>query len=210
MRGATQAFVPTGAQDLFQSTHPVRGATGFAGGGGGSGGDFNPRTPCGVRHAIGIQAARIEAISIHAPRAGCDRGDAGRGARGRHFNPRTPCGVRPVLIAILYSFGSFQSTHPVRGATRTGQFTRVVPVFQSTHPVRGATDRRRVALAIRRISIHAPRAGCDGVDCVVLAASDAFQSTHPVRGATSAGRCIQKPCTISIHAPRAGCDRQKL
>ena len=33
---------------------------------------FNPRAPCGARHAIGIQAARIEAISIHAPRVGRD------------------------------------------------------------------------------------------------------------------------------------------
>ncbi len=34
---------------------------------------FNPRAPCGARHAIGIQAARIEAISIHAPRVGRDK-----------------------------------------------------------------------------------------------------------------------------------------
>ena len=34
----------------------------------------------------------------------------------------------------------FQSTHPVRGATRAELLARNEYVFQSTHPVRGATD----------------------------------------------------------------------
>ena len=60
------------------------------------GGDFNPRTPCGVRRV----------------RAGCSAADHG------DFNPRTPCGVRPVLKAVAGFANTFQSTHPLRGATR--------------------------------------------------------------------------------------------
>ena len=42
--------------------------------------DFNPRTPCGVRHAERTDAALDEIISIHAPLAGCDgRGGAAGG-----------------------------------------------------------------------------------------------------------------------------------
>ena len=101
----------------------------------------------------------------------------------------------------------FQSTHPVRGATVTAGISSVVALrFQSTHPVRGATKypitRRkdhydfnpRTPCGVRptnlqsqidqlKISIHAPRAGCD----VYI---------HIKVGGFG----------ISIHAPRAGCD----
>ena len=57
-----------------------------------------------------------------------------------YFNPRTPCGVRP-------------DSSPVTSA----------PIkFQSTHPVRGATTGDGVVVTKNEISIHAPRAGCDG------------------------------------------------
>ena len=56
---------------------------------------------------------------------------------------------------------SFQSTHPVRGATFTPRKAPTFPVFQSTHPVRGATKNFRKRWKVIGISIHAPRAGCD-------------------------------------------------
>ena len=34
--------------------------------------DFNPRTPCGVRHIIFLKYSLESGISIHAPLAGCD------------------------------------------------------------------------------------------------------------------------------------------
>ncbi len=80
---------------------------------------------------------------------------------------------------------SFQSTHPVWGATVSGQSTGVSVTFQSTHPVWGAT----------------PRARNPNRD-------KAFQSTHPVWGATVADRHELHCNNISIHAPtpRVGCD----
>ena len=60
------------ADKVFQSTHPLRGAT----------------------LVIGISTAG-DRISIHAPLAGCDPPLPPRGGgERRNFNPRTPCGVR--------------------------------------------------------------------------------------------------------------------
>ena len=101
---------------------------------------FNPRTPCGVRpftaaafsgetkisiHAplagcddpvIGHFDALAE-ISIHAPLAGCDRQDRPVLHAWIHFNPRTPCGVRLRQSGRTAAACTFQSTHPLRGAT---------------------------------------------------------------------------------------------
>ena len=103
---------------LFQSTHPVWGATPAA------------------------EAARgRRPISIHAPLSGCDMLTAAattvtdvvfqsthpiRGATQAfglqrlcciHFNPRTPCGVRRHGNITPWKTEKFQSTHPLRGAT---------------------------------------------------------------------------------------------
>ena len=124
---------------------------------------FNPRTPCGVRRLPGESYTTRNIISIHAPLAGCD-GDRS-----------TPI-MRP---------DAFQSTHPLRGATkaRAERETKIqdfnprtpcgvrLPIlfggtmaelFQSTHPLRGATF-----VQLREL-----------ID-------NLFQSTHPLRGATA-------------------------
>ena len=82
---------------------------------------FNPRTPCGVRRPGPGGAAAVRFISIHAPLTGCDLPPtAPSDGWGRHFNPRTPCGVRPAAHCSVRWLGTtFQSTHPLRGATRS-------------------------------------------------------------------------------------------
>ena len=78
----------------FQSTRPVRGATG------------------GVP-----AAAHLRPISIHAPRAGRDPPRSAP-CRSRHdFNPRAPCGARRPRRNVSECGNKFQSTRPVRGAT---------------------------------------------------------------------------------------------
>ena len=62
------ACVPS---NIFQSTHPLRGAT--------------------LRQ---IHWEFQKQISIHAPLAGCDIRIRGNNRRSSNFNPRTPCGVR--------------------------------------------------------------------------------------------------------------------
>ena len=79
---------------------------------------FNPRTPCGVRRRAYVAQRIGSFISIHAPRAGCDKATLQRSCAD----------------------AAFQSTHPVRGATKFAEFKRQMQgKFQSTHPVRGAT-----------------------------------------------------------------------
>ena len=61
---------------------------------------------------------RRRGISIHAPRAGCDAGV-----------------INNIAVTV-----EFQSTHPVRGATKGADGAPGKDgAFQSTHPVRGAT-----------------------------------------------------------------------
>ena len=79
-------------------------------------------------------------------------------------------------------------------------------LFQSTHPARGATRSYQCYEQGTRISIHAPREGCDAWMMALACFSSSFQSTHPARGATP-GVCASVVQTqISIHAPREGCD----
>ena len=124
----------------FQSTHPLRGATGRRV-------DFiapplyfNPRTPCGVR----LQSVN-PSIQVQ-----------------RDFNPRTPCGVRqchpsctqtgcPIsihaplagcdLFASPFGVTSSISIHaPLAGCDTTKDTDSATnEQFQSTHPLRGAT-----------------------------------------------------------------------
>ena len=124
----------------FQSTHPMRGATPRGHGQACGGVDFNPRTPCGVRLNVLMKVLEPILISIHAPHAGCDGRRRARLCAQRDFNPRTPCGVRLNGIINAINAITFQSTHPMRGAT--------ISLFNQMNDA--------------SISIHAPHAGCDG------------------------------------------------
>ena len=157
----------------------------------------------------GYRACPLGIISIHAPRAGCDA-----------LCRRATCRRR-----------TFQSTHPVRGATnlaKYGDFSGYI----SIHAPRAGCDLGvfDVVFGLVAISIHAPRAGCDAMGSGSTGVACVFQSTHPVRGATTFMPAHllplphfnpRTPCgvrpgqhfepalqlQISIHAPRAGCDR---
>ena len=148
---------------------------------------FNSRTPGGVRHG------QKQTICV-TPR----------------FNSRTPGGVRHQLLQTYRSFEEFQFTHPGRGATRhrTKDYARIM--FQFTHPGRGATKPELLDGDKERVSIHAPREGCDSpihpgttMRCSFnsrtpggvrhrrragQARGSQFQFTHPGRGATEAHR----------------------
>ena len=55
------------------------------------------------------------------------------------FNPRTHVRVRLLRNCVLAIHGTFQSTHPCKGATGTSQKGGDWMLFQSTHPCKGAT-----------------------------------------------------------------------
>ena len=124
----------------------------------------------------------------------------------KHFNPRSPCGERRVAIWRSCAILSFQSTLPVRGATKRLKRSRIRETFQSTLPVRGATRLRTTACSVEED--FNPRSPCGErpshprlcPKCYI------FQSTLPVRGATLYAPSLLRIKRISIHAPRAGSD----
>ena len=105
----------------------------------------------------------MPAISIHAPREGCDPMTPVTRWPSRYFNPRTPRGVRRGDgLAEPGGHGDFNPRTP-RGVRRAAGGGKVMDIeFQSTHPARGATGAHRFSLIpVFVISIHAPREGCD-------------------------------------------------
>ena len=124
--------------------------------------NFNPRTPCGVRLTPQTALAYMLDISIHVPRAGCD---LHLDLHGLVFVisihvPRAGCDRSSVHSSLIS--GSFQSTYPVRGATRQ-RYRHDHPAHISIHVPRAGCDRPRSSCPDpAHISIHVPRAGCDG------------------------------------------------
>ena len=170
--------------------------------------NFNPRTPCGVRRDPIIRNLVGAPISIHAPLAGCDKmGIIVLTITDTDFNPRTPCGVRRTEARYPARQRQFQSTHPLRGATRAAQpllqmlsisihaplagcdfrqrhKTQHVSTISIHAPLAGCDEPLRECGLAHTISIHAPLAGCDHTSSAFSASSRVFQSTHPLRGAT--------------------------
>ena len=146
--------------------------------------NFNPRTPCGVRPHGRRIFQRLCRISIHAPRAGCDRRNSNSSRRIMNFNPRTPCGVRR-----LREFSRFRGAY-----------------FNPRTPcgVRRDADHRRQNR--RAISIHAPRAGCDNNEVLCKFLIQDFNPRTPCGVRRAVRKMIREYGRISIHAPRAGCD----
>ena len=186
MRGATVGDGLSVTQDGFQSTHPLRGAT-----------------------HVSRPVAVDRRISIHAPLAGCDMAASSYLAVSRYFNPRTPCGVRRAppnrLPSPPFNFNPrtpcgvrrprpgdqdhperFQSTHPLRGATRRNRSNGSDNQHFNPRTPCGVRPRSR-APGIPRTNFN-PRTPC-GVRLSTISSRITFlifQSTHPLRGATMA------------------------
>ena len=82
----------------------------------------------------------------------------------KYFNPRSPYGERQIIRLLVHQALQFQSTLPLRGATRWKNSTTC-----------------RLS-----ISIHAPLTGSDYRYAAKIVALQQFQSTLPLRGATPA------------------------
>ena len=145
-------------------------------------------------------------ILIHAPLAGCDPCIGREFSCFGDFNPRTPCGVRPSLLSFVVRCTKFQSTHPLRGATKIIMPIDGQLVISIHAPLAGCDQRGEQIVIIYIISIHAPLAGCDFRSRRGWWSRRRFQSTHPLRGATSFRHSRSVFLVISIHAPLAGCD----
>ena len=102
------------------------------------------------------------------------------------FNSRTPGGVRPSKSLAKVNSPRFQFTHPGRGATR-----KVITQLESIQGFNSRTPggvRRDVGDSLAeevKVSIHAPREGCDVAALTAGIIYLWFQFTHPGRGATA-------------------------
>ena len=144
---------------------------------------FNPRAPCGAR-----RYSRICFI--------CSSG----------FNPRAPCGARPVSSSMMLPDRCFNPRAPC-GARRQVTFDTVSDLrFQSTRPMRGATRRRVKALLYRIVSIHAPHAGRDRILCPCHKGFRvSIHAPHAGRDLVYVLEALAH-LDVSIHAPHAGRD----
>ena len=106
---------------MFQSTHPLRGATPIPNVVWGNIYCFNPHTPCGVRPSEEETDILTFGVSIHTPLAGCDLSSQTDGSLKRVsiHTPLAGCDHRACHNQAGYH--KFQSTHPLRGATRTSR-----------------------------------------------------------------------------------------
>ena len=119
--------------------------------------DFNPRTPCGVRHTHHKRDMGEFVISIHAPLAGCDS--------AVRLHPQFHGGI---------------SIHaPLAGCDDDLLPGHLATAFQSTHPLRGATLRPYADVLVIVISIHAPLAGCDRDTWLFVRVGDYFNPRTP-------------------------------
>ena len=193
---------------IFQSTLPLRGATGHTRHHPNIPCYFNPHSPCGER-----------------PR------NSSYACRPIHFNPHSPCGER---LAYTYATPSliwtlFQSTLPLRGATSTiGSGVSGLVQFQSTLPLRGATwsvpcrpsswcnfnphspcgERQKIPHRPLRLHYFNPHSPCGErpTGWGAYRIRHEFQSTLPLRGATVQLLVEAIAVRISIHTPLAGSD----
>ena len=191
--------------------------------------DFNPRSPDGERPGLHHLPAKVQNISIHAPRMGSDRGRLSRRngcadfnprspdgeRRGvRHapgvvanFNPRSPDGERPSRLGEHHRHAFISIHAPRMGSDRKGNRLRSRhSKFQSTLPGWGATIIFFLLYRLKRISIHAPRMGSDCSSRCLRMTAPIFQSTLPGWGATWDSPSSFSGAKISIHAPRMGSD----
>ena len=123
----------------FQSTRPLRGATGNVKSINGASLNFNPRAPYGAR--LRIRAVKLAELHFN-PRAPYGARLIHRNAkRGtNYFNPRAPYGARRVVGVAALKVDVISIHAPLTGrdadAVSTGDYTMQ---FQSTRPLRGAT-----------------------------------------------------------------------
>ena len=145
-------------------------------------------------------------ISIHAPLAGCDEVLNRIIFTRQNFNPRTPCGVRHFFQTLLGTIVRFQSTHPLRGATRLVNDFLIGHIISIHAPLAGCDCLMAYKLIKIKISIHAPLAGCDAPIAELFAQSCHFNPRTPCGVRPVQVHAVNVSIPISIHAPLAGCD----
>ena len=119
------------------------------------------------------------------------------------FTVRLPRGISPVANS-----AKFQSTLPVRGATRGSmELPLILRPFQSTLPLRGATRCWRDVCPDGHISIHAPLAGSDQAQVAAFVPIIDISIHAPLAGSDPEGRRRQRP--MPDFNPRSPCGERR-
>ena len=148
-------------REQFQFTHPGRGATVANLPSVLQGKRFNSRTPGGVRPRLHSRKMSRFYVSIHAPREGCDKTITHIIRHIIRFNSRTPGGVRHKRKHILICEVSFNSRTP-GGVRLYGVNKPNTNLSFNSRTPGGVRLKKNLADADAvRVSIHAPREGCD-------------------------------------------------
>ena len=180
---------------------------------------------------IGDAALAEIKISIHAPHAGRDDGET-EFKRSLSISIHAPhAGRDPSAACVSSCKEGFQSTRPMRGATRgrtvslmaNRNFNPRAPCGARRYAI--GNPRFRIAISIHAphagrdpwltyelitgswISIHAPHAGRDAIAANINLFENKFQSTRPMRGATV---CIISRIAVRKNFnPRAPCGARR-
>ena len=162
--------------------------------------NFNPRTPGGVRRRLTGKWVAANAISIHAPRVGCDYTKT-----TKQHSIVPPISIHAPRVGCDSCFNGniirkiYISIHAPRvGCDAMDALLLIATELAiSIHAPRVGCDGMTVNYngKLSRISIHAPRVGCDSDSRVGAGCAVQFQSTHPGWGATA-----ERPdCRVLIH-----------
>ena len=147
-------------------------------------------------------------ISIHTPLAGSDFGFDSRAQCRWYFNPHSPCGERrAVYRQTAPKPTEFQSTLPLRGATRRRRIPSPTSVNFNPHSPCGERPGRPVRRSVQYdISIHTPLAGSDQCPQPGDRRDSYFNPHSPCGERLADQRLISRTLDISIHTPLAGSD----
>ena len=196
-------FCPLGSP-VFQSTHPVRGATASSVTAVLVTGNFNPRTPCGVRRPRRSRLAADAAFQSTHPVRGATSRLVQLCRTAYHFNPRTPCGVRPRARAYACARNTNFNPRTPCGVRRPfdSAYALCDIDFNPRTPCGVRPSARKLILCswkyfnprtpcgvrlaqmiklygLTNISIHAPRAGCDNAAAINAAEESDFNPRTP-------------------------------
>ena len=126
---------------IFQSTLPLRGATG----------EYRA-------------TEKLQRISIHAPLTGSDLTRPGISRRGGYFNPRSPYGERHICPELAADAEEISIHAPLTGSDRLAVIMMRLIDISIHAPLTGSDPIKACTHASTPISIHAPLTGSDFQD----------------------------------------------
>ena len=109
-------------------------------------GNFNPRSPYGERPTSNVSSQRVTDFNPRSP-YGERPGIYIRAEELQYFNPRSPYGERPTKLDLSGNWLEFQSTLPLRGATRSSQQQRIFNPISIHAPLTGSDSSYRTSFS---------------------------------------------------------------